>query len=752
MAATTFTVLIALLAAQIALCAPANLVRNPGFEGRASAQGIPTGWWRWEQTKGESRCALDSDVKHSGAHSLRVTLAKPGNTVVVAPDIAVAVGETFDVSVWVRVKGFQQKDVSGTVVANAAFRDSRGKFVRFVRFGKVVPEGEWVRLKAEAKVPPGIGTLTFELGLKDASGTVWFDDVSVTARSQYAIRPAVQSDEIPPGKSKWPVGIINRTGEKREARLEAWIGSGGWATTIRLDGSGVQRADVELNAPRMTGARGPLRVRLSDVNSNQVLAELNVDHLRVMDPVELEPLVPTHFCVEDGKPTLEARVWNHLASGEAKALTVTLADSEGTILDTKAIADPKSGWQDVKLSSDKAVLGNYTVEARITGGDGKAHKASQPWHVIHRSQARVIVNDAGFPVADGKPVFVLSTFNSGRYDLMAKTGFTVTHAWNRMKLPAEGARTDNQQALDYLDETESEGMKAIGFLHAAYMERQDWRELRRRIRMFRNHPALLAWDQEEGVARGEVPMDRLEKLVKIVREEDKNHPFVQADSYDVINKVDRKRFFREDLTDIGMWWYYPIPLNSANKADGLLGREAEDGLTLNPPSFMVSTKKPVWLGMQAYAPDVPGGRMPTDAEFRCMAYLGIVNGAKGLIYYMGGSAGLMPGCKEDRPWGYLQTLVPELHSLIPVFLSPTASESVSVDAPLVSTLLKRTGQDYTLIAVNRSDKAVEVTIKANCLPSGELEVLFESRKQRSEAGALKDHLVGYGVHVYRWRD
>ena len=749
---TILTLVMGMIAAQTAIGAPVNLVKNPGFEAGADAHGLPAGWWLWEQERGLAKCAVDMTVRHSGANSFRMTLAKPAFATLVAGDVPVAAGETLDVSVWVRAKDFAAKDASGTITVNAAFRRSDGKFMRFVKFGKPVPPGKWHQFSAEATVPTGISTLVMEVGLRNATGTVWFDDVRVVARSQYAIRPASASIEIPMGESKWPIEIINRMGAKREALLEALAGSAGWGTTIQLDGSPVQKADVELDAPRMIDAKGSLRVRLSDVDSKQILAEFNVDGLRALDPVELEPLVPTHSCIEDGVPTLEARVWNNMASDAVKEITVTLADSKGAILDSKTVASPKPGWQDVVLSSDKAGLGEYSVEAKLTAVDGKTYAASQPWHVIHRSQARVTINEAGFPVADGKPIFPLGTFNSGRYELMSKTGFTVTHAWNRMYVAPEGARTDNQQVLNYLDETQRAGMKAIGFLHVAWMERQDFDGLRRRIRMFRNHPALLAWDSEEGVARGEVPFDRLVKLSGIVREMDPNHPFVLADSYDVIDKVDRSRFFRNDLMDIGMWWYYPIPLNASAKPSALLGREADDGLTLNPPSFMTSTKKPLWLGMQAYVPDVPGGRLPTEAEFRCLAYIAIVNGAKGLLYYMGGSAGKMPGCTEDRPWGYLQTLVPELHSMIPAIMSPTAPEAVYVSegGNSVSTLLKHDGGVFTLIAVNRSDKPVDVALSSSCLGSREVEALFENRKLRSESGALADHFEGYAAHVYRF--
>jgi len=751
MRTTLLTLLVGMIAAQSAICAPANLVKNAGFESGADAHGLPVGWWLWEQQKGLAKCALDATVRHSGAKSFRVTLAKPGYATLIAPDIPVAPGEKLDVSVWVRAKDFAAKDASGTITVNAAFRREDGKFLRFVKFGKPVPEGKWQQFSAEATIPSGSSKLAVEVGIRNASGTVWFDDACVTARKQYAIRPGTEIREVPMAKSAWPIEIINRTGAKRELRLDAaTTGSGNLSTTIRLNGSPVQKAKVNLDVPK-PGENTSLRVGLSSMDTKELLAELKSDGIYVLNAVEIEPLVPTHFCIEDGKPTVTARVWNNFTSGSFDSLVVALVDPSGNTLAKKTFDHPKPDCQDVTLSSDKAVLGDYSVAASVVRKNLSV-TSSQPWHIIHRSQARVTINAQGFPVADGKPIFPLGTFNSGRYDLMVKTGFTVTHAWNRMYLGPQGTQTENQQALNYLNQTAEAGMKAIGFLHVAYMEREDWDGLRRRIRMFRNHPALLAWDSEEGVARGEVPFARLEKLSKIVKEEDPNHPFVLADSYDVVDKVDRSKFFRSDLMNMGMWWYYPIPLKASGSSSALLGREADDGLTLNPPSFMVSTNKPLWVGMQAYVPDVPGGRLPTEAEFRCLAYIAVVNGAKGLLYYMGGSAGQMKGCGGDRPWGYLQTLVPEIHSLIPVLITPTAPEKVGVmpaERP-VSTLLKALDGHYTLIVVNRGNTPCDLTISNASLGAKPVEVLFENRTANSESGALNDHFEGYEVHVYRF--
>jgi len=737
------------LTSGIAHCAPGNLFPNPGFELGTDASGIPADWWLWEQDHGKVKCSIDTAVFHSGARSFRMDVPEGGFTLLVNHGIPVAVGEKFKISVWVRAVDTKAEKSDAGVVVNAAFRRDDGKFINFHRFGKPIPSGDWTQLSATVTVPEETSTMTVELGLKGTAGTVWFDDVSVIAKSLCGIRPAKGATELPPGSSNWPLDIINRTGDKRAARIVVTADDIKATQDIRLDGSSPQQVKVSIQAgaPRLEN----FKLRLMDPASGAVLAESNVG-MRIVDGVELEPLVPTHFCIEDGSPSLEARVWNHIPPEEVEKIEVVLKDANGTSLFTNTLHPQKTGWTDVTLASANAGLGEYRVEATLYARDGKTYSDAQPWHIIHRSQARVTIDDSGFPVADGKPIFPLGTFNSGRYELMKNLGFTVTHAWNRMKLAPEGDRTNNQDALNYLDETEKAGMKAIGFLHVAYMERQDWAELRRRIRMFRNHPALLAWDQEEGVARGEVPMSRLEKLVKIVREEDPNHPFVMADSYDVITKVDRSRFFRNDLMDIGMWWYYPIPLNTGNAAAALEGRDESDSLVLNPPSFMVSTTKPEWVGMQAYVREGGNGRIPTDAEYRCMAYLVLCSGAKGLLYYMGGSAWRVEGMPDERPWGYLDDLIPELSAMIPTIMAPTAPDKVSIapETAKLATLLKLKGNTYTLITVNRSDKNVDAVFNSGCFRPGGVEVLFEKREVSSDLGTLRDTFGPYAVHVYRW--
>ena len=89
--------------------------------------------------------------------------------------------------------------------------------------------------------------------------------------------------------------------------------------------------------------------------------------------------------------------------------------------------------------------------------------------------------------------------------------------------------------------------------------------------------------------------DTLKKVVQIVREEDPNHPFMVGDARDVIGRVkDRSNFFPLNEMDMGMWWWYPLPLEKKARLDVLEGAEVS-GLELVPPEFLTkaNTHKPI---------------------------------------------------------------------------------------------------------------------------------------------------------------
>ena len=273
--------------------------------------------------------------------------------------------------------------------------------------------------------------------------------------------------------------------------------------------------------------------------------------------------------------------------------------------------------------------------------------------------------------------------------------------------------------------------------------------------MFKNHPALIAWDEEEGIARGDLSPDDLKKVVQIVHEEDPNHPILIADSREEIEKItDRSNFFPIAQMNLGMWWWYPIP--PRGRGTFLNGDDETSGMELTPPSFLIkrNTPKPVWVGVQAYDkegedPTFKTARYPTSAEYRAQAYIAIISGAKGLMWYGGSVAGGIYQDPKAGHWDDLKKLVAELHEMIPVFLSPTipSPDFDPVSAP-ISVMRKHTDHGDVLLAANRDAKPVDITFHLSA-SDGNIAVMNENRIIDLHTGKITDHFEPYAVHVYR---
>jgi hypothetical protein len=273
--------------------------------------------------------------------------------------------------------------------------------------------------------------------------------------------------------------------------------------------------------------------------------------------------------------------------------------------------------------------------------------------------------------------------------------------------------------------------------------------------MFRNHPALLAWDEEEGLARGDMKPETLAQIRRILREEDPHHPLMVGDSRDVIGRVtDRSNFFPLDHMDLGMWWWYPFPLPLAAKAapgDALQGEEPLGSNELAPPVFLTqrNTGKPLWVGVQSYKKPNKGARYPTPAEYRAQAYIALLHGAKGLMWYGGSVTGGLYLAPDEGHWNDLKKLATELKELSPVLMAPSQPAPTFAPATVsLSVALKRAVGRTVLIAVNRGTTAIDVSFSLPNLQSAPLPVLSENRTVTITDGVLRDHFEPFAVHIY----
>ena len=373
--------------------------------------------------------------------------------------------------------------------------------------------------------------------------------------------------------------------------------------------------------------------------------------------------------------------------------------------------------------------------------------------------SRVQVLSDGFLSINLQPHFVIGLYQAGRYDEMSQAGFSGTHNYSFSTGEADEPINSTDARLKVaLDRNAANGLRMMVELPRKAVEKGKWDQVRHRIEAFRNHPGLLCWGSEERVARGLTSVTNMVRLYRLVHELDPNHPLVLGDTKDVIKKLqkDRRDFFPDQAMDIGIWWWYPIPLKDK---DGN-GLETRSRVQLEPPSWLTTTwsQRPLWIAIQSYQHPSKDGRFPTPAEYRCMAYLSIINGVKGIWFYTGSGqkdyqgkpAGILNKPVEGR-WDYVKSLAHELREFSPVIMAPKplGSATVSPANGAIEFTLREVGNTNYLIAANKSPQAQTVTFRGTVLQERRVKVLFEEHQAMVRGDALKDWFEPFGVHVYQ---
>ncbi|MBN1491956.1 MAG: hypothetical protein JXA69_18735 [Phycisphaerae bacterium] len=732
--------------------AATNLVRNPGFEIPAAAKS-PDGWSPLV-IGAPAEFVVDAHSPHSGQASLRLRASEITRSYIESAPIAVAAGETLAVSAWVKSRDVPAD--KGTIIVIAAFAPDVGGPYQVSKVAVADRREDWQRLEGHVSVPAGAAVLRLRLGLSYSMGTLWWDDVRVEAAEPLVARVDVPEARLYPAQRSIPVVLLNRERVMGEVAVHVRLDKKPFAETVVLTGQPAQRIAV----PVVIGARGKreVSVELRRPGSEAVVFASGLIGVTVPPPLTLGPLTPTHWAIEDGPPQFggELEVALADAAGPPCELVVRVLDEEAEAVTTWSRTLNNDEWAGVMsftMGVPDAGPGDYHVVVELRQATREPVTAEQPWTVIPRRAARTVLNADGFLEQDGRAVFPLGMFNNqARLAESAAAGFTIVHYYNAARVRS-GQRPDDQRLKTAMDEAERHGMRCLLMVPLEYAFAGEWDAFRRRIRMFRNHPALLAWDEEEGVARGDMTPETLNEIRRILRVEDPHHPLMVGDSRDVIGRVsDRGRFFPVDSMDLGMWWWYPFPLRSQG-GDALQGEEASAGMALPLPTFLTerTTDKPIWVGVQAYKKPGADGRYPTPTEYRAQAYLALIHGAEGLMWYGGSVTGGLFLKPEEGHWDDLRALVGELREQAPLWMAATAERpTVRPDGAPIAAVIKTTNDGRVLFCANESLATHDVQLIVPGLSELEeiVPVLYEERAVMVTDGVLRDTFGPLAVHVY----
>jgi hypothetical protein len=258
------------------------------------------------------------------------------------------------------------------------------------------------------------------------------------------------------------------------------------------------------------------------------------------------------------------------------------------------------------------------------------------------------------------------------------------------------------------------------------------------IQKYRNHPAVLCWhsnDETDGWT------DLNQKVYKLYKELDPYRPAW----LNLGNAVGANK----DAADIISTDPYPIA-----RANNTILRVVSHADTLK--HFIgKNPSQTSWLVLQMFGSPREGwSRCPTPKEERCMTFLALNHGVKGLAYfiYQVESTRKSTGNKRlsEELWQYMAELNNQTKAMsMPYLLGKDVAGFTSSCKDLDIAAKEYEGHTYVIVC-NTSTKDVNAEISAAGIKLPQkVEVLFEGRFADAKEASITDSFTGYDVHIYK---
>jgi len=169
-------------------------------------------------------------------------------------------------------------------------------------------------------------------------------------------------------------------------------------------------------------------------------------------------------------------------------------------------------------------------------------------------------------------------------------------------------------------------------------------------------------------------------------------------------------------------------------------------------------RKPVWNCLECTHIGNPD-RKPTPHEVRCEAWMSLIHGSRGLIYFVHQfkpkfiEAALLA---DPEMLEAVTALNRQITELAPVLNSPTLSDAVTVQStnaavPIATMVKRHEGVTYLFAVAMRNGETTASFKLKGIAGSPTAEVLGEQRTVVTKTGSFTDHFAPWEVHLYRVR-
>lgn len=396
------------------------------------------------------------------------------------------------------------------------------------------------------------------------------------------------------------------------------------------------------------------------------------------------------------------------------AVRITGKEEDGASADATLSTPNLTSPINIPVSLHTLSPGEHSLQVRLLGPGGEVRQTEN--HRITRMdpdfKPRVFIDAHQRCIVDGKPFFPL-----GMYWSSIKADELAVYADSAFNCLMPYGRPTREQ----LDLAHCHGLKVIYSVKDLYhgsrwcpsfvtSPAEEDVQLRKFVRDFRDHPALLAWYLND-----ELPLTYLDRLAahqRWVEEEDPHHP-----TWVVLYQYRQVRDYLDTFDVIGTD-PYPIGRKSASEAAAWTAETVRQVCGARPVWQVPQLHN--WINYKNGDGQSDSYHTPTRDEVRSMAWQCICEGAKGLVFYSWYDVQRNPDVSFDAQWSYLREIAAEIDAATPALLSvepcPPVAVSAFPAAPVwLHWLLRRHGDTLYLFAVNNGD--ADGTLTAD-LPDG----------------------------------
>ncbi|MCL5105314.1 MAG: carbohydrate binding domain-containing protein [Armatimonadetes bacterium] len=416
-------------------------------------------------------------------------------------------------------------------------------------------------------------------------------------------------------------------------------------------------------------------------------------------------------------------------------------------------------WDNIKINLTYLAAGSYTVRVRLVNGSTGfvVRTLTLPLTIAASTTPypKVYIDEYGRCVVDGKLFFPLGFYDNG----MSASGMSDLDRISATKFNCIMNYTTSTGALKYTDaylaRAQSVGLKIIFSVKDCYSG-TPWEPtslgfwtgafniFKGLVETYKNHPALLAWYINDELSNEYLP--QIADRYNYIKSSDPNHPAWQVmttatnhrahvDNTDVLGVDDypvfqqyRDKLAQPPMSDFGKYTDYL-------RAAGMGAR----AIWMVPEC---SSQKPYNSLSQP----------PSFQQMMCLAYQGLIHGARGLVFF---SLEYLTSDDGDAQFAAVRQLGDELDRIKPIALgidAPTTLKLTVSDAR-ISVLSRMSGSNLYMLAVNPYNETVTAAFKlgsrviASSVRVGPPGIVQKTIPVTN--GAFTDSLEPYGVRVYK---